>query len=94
MSHAKTINTIRDLGETIGGSHAERIAMLVLVSSDVDMKMTDIGNAIGLSRAAITSLVDRLELNGFVKREPHQTDRRVMNIVATKQGRAAVEAVA
>src|SRR5688572_33460958 len=40
------------------------------------MTMTDLGRRIPLSRAAVTTLTDRLEQLGFVKRVPDPTDRR------------------
>lgn len=40
------------------------------------MTMTDLGRRIPLSRAAVTTLTDRLERLGYVRRVPDPTDRR------------------
>lgn len=40
------------------------------------MPMSELAARISLSRAAVTSLIDRLEAEGWVKREPDDHDRR------------------
>ena len=53
----------------------EGIAMLALWYEG-PMTMSDLGERIPLSRAAVTSLTDRLESRGFVKRVEDAHDRR------------------
>jgi DNA-binding MarR family transcriptional regulator len=40
-----------------------------------------------ISRASVTSLLDSLEKRGFVKRQPHQSDRRMLWVELTNKGR-------
>ncbi len=49
------------------------------------MTMTDLGRRIPLSRAAVTTLTDRLERLGFVKRVPDPADRRRILLEVTER---------
>lgn len=49
------------------------------------MTMTDLGRRIPLSRAAVTTLTDRLERLGFVKRVPDPSDRRRILLEVTER---------
>jgi DNA-binding MarR family transcriptional regulator len=44
-----------------------------------------------LHQASVTNLVDRLEDQGFVAREPHPTDRRTTLAALTPEGRAIID---
>lgn len=75
-------------------THTERIALLTLDSiayrGDDAPTMSELGRRIGLSRAAITTLVDRLTDLGYVVRTPDAEDRRRMRVVLTAAGRELV----
>ena len=45
---------------------------------------------LGISRAVVTGLLDRLEERGLVRREPDPTDRRRLRLVVTDAGREAI----
>lgn len=49
------------------------------------MTMTELGRRIPLSRAAVTTLTDRLERLGYVKRIPDPTDRRRILLEVTER---------
>ena len=44
----------------------------------------------GVARATMTGLVDTLERDGLVKREPDPVDRRMMSVNLTQRGRAVL----
>jgi DNA-binding MarR family transcriptional regulator len=48
-----------------------------------------IGQRLGLSPSTMTGLVDRLEEQGYVKRRPHASDRRVTVLVLSRKGSTA-----
>jgi DNA-binding MarR family transcriptional regulator len=48
-----------------------------------------LAEATGLSGAATTSMIDRLERKGFVRRVPHPTDRRQTLVEMTEAGHTA-----
>lgn len=53
------------------------------------MPMSELAARISLSRAAVTSLVDRLEAEGWVRRQPDSEDRR--RTVLSLEPRAATD---
>jgi DNA-binding MarR family transcriptional regulator len=46
----------------------------------------ELAEAAGVTRATMTGLVDTLERDGFVKREPDTNDRRMMSVRLTPKG--------
>lgn len=52
------------------------------------MSATRLAEATGLSAAATTSMIDRLERKGFVRRRKHETDRRQVLVEMTEEGQA------
>jgi DNA-binding MarR family transcriptional regulator len=46
----------------------------------------ELAEAAGVTRATMTGLVDTLERDGYVKREPDPDDRRMMSVRLTPQG--------
>lgn len=46
----------------------------------------ELADAAGVTRATMTGLIDTLERDGLVKREPDTNDRRMMSVVLTAKG--------
>jgi DNA-binding MarR family transcriptional regulator len=46
----------------------------------------ELAEAAGVTRATMTGLIDTLERDGFVKRQPDKTDRRMMSVLLTAKG--------
>jgi DNA-binding MarR family transcriptional regulator len=65
----------------------ERLAVSALWAEG-PMSMTELGAWIPLSRAAVTTLVDRLEEAGFVRREADMGDRRRTVVVGSEEALA------
>ena len=57
---------------------------------DGTMTMSDLSAQLGVTRGALTGLVDRLEENGLVARRPDHSDRRVIHLALTAEGRQAM----
>jgi len=57
--------------------------------SEAPLSPSRLADATGLSAAATTAMIDRLERKGFVRRVPHATDRRQTVVEMTEQGHAA-----
>ena len=55
------------------------------------MTMGDVARLVNVTTGGLTSLVERLEKNDLVRREPDPTDRRRTNLVLTTAGSAARE---
>ena len=47
---------------------------------------TELSEAVGMTTAGMTNLLDRLEAEGFVRRERHKTDGRRVLVTLTKRG--------
>lgn len=62
----------------------ERLAITALWAQG-PMTMTDLGSVIPLSRAAVTTLVDRLEGAGLVRRTSDERDRRRTVVEVSEQ---------
>ncbi len=52
------------------------------------MSASRLAEATGLSAAATTAMIDRLERKGFVRRSKHETDRRRVIVEMTEVGQA------
>lgn len=46
----------------------------------------ELAEAAGVTRATMTGLIDTLERDGYVKREPDPDDRRMMSVLLTAKG--------
>jgi DNA-binding MarR family transcriptional regulator len=46
----------------------------------------ELADAAGVTRATMTGLIDTLERDGFVQREPDPDDRRMMSVLLTSKG--------
>lgn len=70
-----------------------RYEVLVLLhfSREGRLPLGKMGDRLMLHQASITNLVDRLEQQGYVAREPHPTDRRTTLAVLTDDGRSIIE---
>lgn len=75
--------------EYFGVTGSESLAMSYLAARG-DLGQTALANQLGLTTSATTSLVDRLEGSGYVRRRPHHEDRRRTIVELTETGRAAL----
>ncbi len=55
------------------------------------MSITDLGEKAQLEKSTMTSLIDRMEAAGLVRREDHPTDRRAYQICLTPRGKELEE---
>lgn len=90
MIHDRTIDTLRNLGEYVNGTHAERLALLAI--SDDSMLISQVAERVGMSRGAMTTIVDRLEAQKLARRVHSTSDRRFVLVEVTAKGRRAIEA--
>ncbi len=62
--------------------------VLSLLEADGPLSMTHLAEALDVSVASVTGIVDRLEQRGFVERRRGQGDRRVILVQRTAAGEA------
>jgi len=68
-------------------SPATGLVLSILADSATPVSPTRIADRLIISRASVTSLLDSLEKRGFVKRQPHPSDRRMLSVELTDSGR-------
>ena len=80
----------RRIRATSGLGDTDVNAVLFLLTSSVESRIVtpkDLAAHLHMSTAAASGLVDRLQRAGYVRREPHPTDRRGVTVVLTDEGR-------
>lgn len=86
--YGRTIGHLRALGAAgVGINVNERIFALAMLDADEPMTLGEAAAITGISRAAMTSMADRMELEGMIKRIASMEDRRVTNVELTARGR-------
>lgn len=83
----------RHLQEVADLSLAEKFALAQLALAGGELRMIDLAEVLLISKGGVTKLIDRLETEGFVKREHSKTDRRVINAILTSQGMKKLRSV-
>lgn len=61
-------------------SYSQYLALDIVVRSE-EIKMSDIASILDISLPAVTGLIDKLMMLGFVKKEQDDIDRRVSKII-------------
>ena len=57
-----------------------------IIGIEGSLRMKELAEKIGITTGTLTVMIDRLEKLGYVKRKPHEKDRRSYIIVLTKKG--------
>ncbi|MDW5562676.1 MAG: MarR family transcriptional regulator [Methanomassiliicoccus sp.] len=79
--------------ELLDGSPAAypKIGVLVVLKNEGPLPLSVIAERLSCSRQNLTTLTDRLEAEGLVKRSPGIKDRRVVNLDLTEAGRQCIK---
>jgi len=73
------------------GLTAPQLLLLQTIYRDGEMISSALAKSVNLSQATVTSIVDRLEKRGLLKRERSQQDKRKVTISLTESGLATIE---
>ena len=65
--------------------------VMMILGADGALPMNQLADALDVSQASTTGIVDRMEQRGLVTRERDPEDRRVTRIQLTDRGRSAIE---
>lgn len=68
-----------------------QLRILTLLSGSAAMSPGSVAEALGVPKANVTEIIERLVEQGLVKREPNLQDRRSHNLSLTPKGKAEVE---
>ncbi|MCZ7524987.1 MAG: MarR family transcriptional regulator [Acidimicrobiia bacterium] len=95
-SHALLVEILgRELqGETGLSLHDYDVLLTLYRAPDRRLRMTELAQAVVLSKSGLTRLVDRLEAGGLVRRAACPTDRRSVFASLTPRGRATLRRAA
>ncbi len=66
--------------------------MLLFLSRTGALPLGKMGTRLQVHRTSVTNIVDQLERSGYVRRVPHEADRRTVLASITGQGRTVAEA--
>jgi DNA-binding MarR family transcriptional regulator len=72
-----------------------RFAILMLLSTDAEEFWTPakLADALGITKATVTGLLDVLEKDSFIDRKPNPKDRRSSYVVMTENGQAQLRSL-
>ena len=68
------------------GISASQLTTLLYIAKHPRCSMTDVAGVLDLAKSAASSMLRRLELAGFVRREPNPNDARGSLLVITRSG--------
>ena len=80
------VKRISDLVQPFGLSPSSALALSIIADAEVPLPPNEIAERLIISRATVTGLLDSLERQGYVRREPHASDRRMLFIEPTESG--------
>ena len=76
-----------------GGMTYARMRLLGALQCNGPQIMSSISDELGVTRRNVTALVDALEEEGLVRRQPHPTDRRATVIEMTGRGERTMDSI-
>ncbi len=82
---------IAGLLQPFGLSPATGLVLSILADTEPPVSPNQIAERLIISRASVTSLIDSLEKRGYVRRQPHGSDRRMLLIELTETGRQVAD---
>ncbi|MBW4661543.1 MAG: MarR family transcriptional regulator [Drouetiella hepatica Uher 2000/2452] len=93
---ARMVLRITDEHSAKLGISQSKLAVLLYLSSESEpgASPSSIAKHCGVSRAAMTGLLDGLEQDGYVERDDHPSDRRALRIKMTQKGQQFLDWIA
>jgi DNA-binding MarR family transcriptional regulator len=65
--------------------------VMTVLDSDGALPMSQLAEALDVSQASTTGIVDRMEQRGLIERQSDPNDRRVTRVTLTDSGRSVIE---
>lgn len=81
----------RDFDLAIPDLTPPQVAALILIDANPGMNQTRLGAVMGVNRATIMALIDRLVAQGLVRRAPSVHDKRANELALTPRGKRRLE---
>lgn len=89
----KSITTEWNKRGNIYGLTIPQFKVLYFLDKEGSQNVSQLAELLMITPAAVTGITDKLVVEGFVKRERGEQDRRVVHITLTKSGMAIIEKV-
>jgi len=86
QSYLLTYKYLDQIVSRLGISQAQASVLLVLKGTGHPLPLSKLARYLVQEAQSVTSLVDRLEQRGLVRRVPDQRDRRVIHVELTEHG--------
>ncbi|MGH3825950.1 MAG: MarR family transcriptional regulator [Pseudonocardiaceae bacterium] len=83
----------RSLGVLADDVSAAQYRMLVVLASRGPKRMVDLAQLVRVNPSSAGRMCDRLVRKGFIRRHRERTDRRIVHVVLTGEGRRVVDEV-
>ena len=77
--------------ETQCGVSGAQMWLLWELSESPGMRASDVASAMAIHQSTVSNLLDKLESEGFIKRDRSSEDRRVVTLFLTQSGAALVK---
>ncbi|KAF4408551.1 MarR family transcriptional regulator [Streptomyces sp. Ru87] len=90
---AETLGALMERGMAERGVSRARAGLLWALSHGGPMTQRALATRLGVTPRNVTGLLDALEGDGLVRREPHPTDRRALLVSLTGRGRSLTAAL-
>ncbi len=93
-SMKRTFNVVKaDLARVLEpyGLRMMTFTALILIVDNPDLSQTQLAGALAIERSNLVTIVDDLEKNGWIARNPAPNDRRTHALRATRAGRELLE---
>ena len=87
-----TLGTLESCLQRHGMSQGKFTVLMILNRNpDQGVNPSELADRAGVTRATMTGLLDGLERDELIKREPHSGDRRMLVVTLTEKGRTHVD---
>ena len=74
-----------------GITPTQHAVLNTLITAGRPLKLTDLSRRLFRSKDSLTTVIDHMERDGLVQRQPVPDDRRAINIATTDKGRTLLE---
>lgn len=91
ISH-RAMNTAKEMYQEFDLNRSQASVLFMLHKRD-SMSQKELAAQLNVTAPSITSMIQKMERDKYITREPDQYDQRVMRLTLTEKGRSCIQAV-
>lgn len=91
VSH-RAVNTARGMYREFDLNRSQASVLFMLHQQD-SMSQKELAAKLNITAPSITSMIQKMERDQYITREPDRHDQRVMRLTLTEKGRSCIQAV-